>query len=96
MNPEICSQPPPDIHQGQTASVTVMADSQRSGGDSGGCSSACVTVLPGVPHLTGVHTAGEELVQLDQLVRGDVELECDAVEGIVGAHLEDEARGDAA
>lgn len=31
-------------------------------------------------HLTGVDAAGEELVQLDQFVWGDVELECDAVE----------------
>lgn len=38
-------------------------------------------------HLTGVDAAGEELVQLDQFVWGDVELECDAVEGIIRSHL---------
>lgn len=38
-------------------------------------------------HLTRVDTAGEEFVQLDQLVWGDVELERDAVEGIIRSHL---------
>lgn len=38
-------------------------------------------------HLTRVDTAGEEFVQLDQFVWGDVELERDAVEGIVRSHL---------
>lgn len=37
--------------------------------------------------LAGVHAAGEELVQLDQLVGGDVEPERDAVERVVGSHL---------
>lgn len=39
-------------------------------------------------HLTRVDTAREQLVELDQLVWGDVELECNAVEGIIGSHLQ--------
>lgn len=39
-------------------------------------------------HLAGVNCAGEELVQLDQAVGGDVEFKCDAVDGIIGPHLE--------
>lgn len=38
-------------------------------------------------HLTRVDAARKELVQLDQFVWGDVELESDAVEGIIRSHL---------
>lgn len=40
-------------------------------------------------HLTGINAARKELVQLNQFVRSDVELERDAVEGIVRSHLSD-------
>lgn len=88
MNPEIYSQPPTDIHQGQTASVTVNGGQSavRRRLEAAAAARASPCCCRG-SHLTGVHAAGEELVQLDQLVRGDVELERDAVEGIVGAHL---------
>lgn len=38
-------------------------------------------------HLTRVDAASKQLVQLNQFVWGDVELERDAVEGIVWSHL---------
>lgn len=54
-------------------SAAAWRQSRRSGG--------------GGSDLARVHAAGEELVQLDQLVGGDVEPERDAVERVVGSHL---------
>lgn len=74
--------------QEQTASVIMMVDSHWSASqrNNDGAEARGLCYRRG-SHLTGVDTAREELVQLDQFVRGDVELECDAVEGIIRSHL---------
>ncbi len=74
--------------QGQTASVIMWMDSQseaskRNNGVNWSSGRCCRRGS----HLTRVDAAREELVQLDQLVWGDVEFESDAVEGIIRSHL---------